>query len=328
MDAIGRFMDAIWGAGHRVVLPEGTEPRILKAARELIDRNLANPILLGPEDAIHAAAAEAGVWTDGFRIIDPETAGNRDAYAEAYTTAQRKPNIKIAARLMRKPLYYGAMMVRQGDAAAIVAGAANPTRRVIEAGLMTVGLADGIETPSSFFLMLLPDFQGGGPRALIYADCAVNVEPDENQLADIAIASARTAAKLLDEPPAVALLSFSTQGSAQHAKVTKVQGAVTIARERAPELPIDGEFQADSALIKSVADKKARQASAVAGRANVLIFPDLDAGNIAYKLTQYLAGAQAIGPVLQGFKRPVADLSRGATVEDIIATTAMALVMG
>jgi len=328
MDAIGRFMDAIWGEGHRVVLPEGTEPRILKAARELIDRNLARPILLGPEDAIHAAAGEAGVWTDGFTIIDPETADNRNAYAEAYTTAQRKPNIKIAQRLMRKPLYYGAMIVREGDAAAIVAGAANPTRRVIEAGLMTVGLADGIETPSSFFLMLLEDFQGGGPKALIYADCAVNVEPDENQLADIAIASAHTAGKLLDEPPAVALLSFSTQGSAQHARVTKVRDAVTIARERAPELAIDGEFQADSALIKRVAEKKAREASDVAGRTNVLIFPDLDSGNIAYKLTQYLGGAQAIGPVLQGFKRPVADLSRVATVEDIIATTAMALVMG
>jgi len=327
-DAIERFLDAIWGKGHRVVLPEGAEPRILKAARELIDRNLARPVLLGPEETIHAAAAEAGVWTDGFTIIDPETADKRDAYAEAYTAGQRKPNIKIAQRLMRKPVYFGAMMVRQGDAAAIVAGAASPTRRVIEAGLMTVGLAEGIETPSSFFLMLLDDFQGTGPRALIYADCAVNVEPDANQLADIAIASARTAGKLLDEPTAVALLSFSTQGSAQHSRVTKVREAVAIARERAPELTIDGEFQADSALIKGVAETKARQASDVAGRANVLIFPDLDAGNIAYKLTQYLAGAQAIGPVLQGFNRPVADLSRGASVEDIIATTAMALVMG
>lgn len=325
MTAIDHFAAQIRGRGLRVVLPEGAEPRILDAAHRLLDDDLARPVLIGAPAEIEAAA---GIDLDGLEIVDPEGAPQADAYAEAYIAGHPKPNLKIAQRLMRKPLHFGAMMVRQGDAQAVVAGAANPTRRVIEAGLMTVGLADGIETPSSFFLMLVPDFLGGGPKALIYADCAVNADPDAAQLADIAIASARTAEKLLPEPPAVALLSYSTQGSAQHAKVSKVQDAVAIARARMPDLAIDGEFQADTALVPAVAAKKVRDASPVAGHANVLVFPDLDAGNIAYKLTQYLAGAQAIGPILQGFKSPVADLSRGASVDDVVATAVLALAMG
>ena len=325
MSIIDGFKAKVSGKHLKVVFPEGNDERIIQAARKLKDENIAEPIVLGKPEQIEEAIKKAGVNLNGITVINPAESGKIDAYAEKYVGNRDDITIGIAKRMVTKPLFYGGMMVACGDADTMVAGVATATATVIQAGTLAIGLAEGINTPSSFFLMIVPDVLGEKNKPFIYADCAVNIDPTAEQLADIALASANSGAKLLGDTPRVAMLSFSTKGSASHAKVDKVLAALKIARERNASLAIDGEFQVDSAIVPRVAAKKVKSESAVAGKANVLIFPDLDSGNIAYKLTQYTANAKAIGPFLQGFAKPISDLSRGASADDVVSTAIITL---
>ena len=326
MALIENFKEKAKGNPKRIVFPEGKDARIVEAAILAEREGIARPILLGRPDEIKKLAEEIGLDAGNIPIVNPKEDERLSRYAELYSRDKEELTTAIAGRLIKKELFFGGMMVACGDADGMVAGASHATATVIQVATLAIGFEGGVSTSSSFFIMELTQPIDEDRDILIFADAAVNIDPNPSQLADIAVSSGKSAKRLLGIEPSVALLSFSTKGSASHPDVDKVVKAKELAKEKDPSLSIDGEFQADSALIKRVAEKKVKEGSDVAGRANVLIFPDLDAANIAYKLTQYIGGAKAYGPILQGFAKPVNDLSRGASVEDIVGVTAITVI--
>jgi len=308
-----------------IVIPEGEEPRMIKAAETIINEGIASLILLGREESIKSKAQELGVeLPDKIKIINPKDSKKLKEYAESYYQLRKNKGMSSdeAYKLLENPLYFGALMVYHDDADGLVAGSVNATGDVFRPALQTIKTAPGINIVSSSFVMVVPDCPYGENGVMVFADCALNPEPNAEQLADVAIASAATGKALVGFEPRVAMLSFSTKGSGKHPLVDKVIEATKIAQEKKPELLIDGELQADAALITSIGERKAPN-SKIAGKANVLIFPDLHSGNIAYKLIERLAKAEAIGPISQGMRKPVNDLSRGCSAEDIVNVVAI-----
>ena len=306
---------------QRVIFAEGEEPRIIAAAAQLRQEHGVECLLVGALESVHEASVSHDLSLDGLKFVSPSDPMLLSRCSEHVQGLRQFKSISMAERLVKKPLAFAAAMVAIGEADLMVGGATSPTKRVIEAAAMCMGYTNDEGLASSYFVMEIP----GREHNLLFADCAVNVDPSAEQLASIAVATAQQAQVLLEEPARVAMLSFSTQGSASHASIDKVKHALELARAMDPGLFIDGEMQVDTALSERVAATKWQGESSVAGRANVLIFPSLEAGNIGYKLVQQFTGARAIGPMLQGFKHPVADLSRGATVEEIVEVTRLAL---
>ena len=320
---MSEFLDRMKAAAKSkkktIVLPEGEDPRTIEAAKKIVEEDLANLIILGDP---------ATIDVPGVTVIDPRTAEKKQAYAEKFAELRAKKGVTLPEALeqMNDATYFGTMMVKMGDADGLVSGACHSTANTLRPALQILKTAPGTKLVSAFFIMCTKSPEFGADGTLLFADCGLNINPNADELSEIALASAESwKAFMPGEEPKVAMLSFSTMGSAKGDVPTKVQEAVKLADEKNPELALDGDLQLDAALVQSVADLKAPQ-SKVAGNANILVFPDLEAGNIGYKLVQRFGGAEAYGPVLQGIAKPVNDLSRGCSADDIVGVVAITAV--
>jgi len=326
LHTLDKIKAKVKGNVQRIVLPESTEPRMVKAAAQVLQEGTARITLVGDPEEIRRVARENDASIEGVEIVNPLQSEQFESYVEEYYELRKHKQMtpEKAREIMADPLFYGAMMIRRKERDGMVAGAVNATANVLRSTIQVVGLSKGVRTLSSCFLMILPEDMAhfGHEGNLIYSDSGAVPNPTPEQLADIAIAAAGSCRELVGVEPVVALLSFSTYGSASHPDVDKVKKAVEILKEREVDFVFDGEMQADAALIPSIGERKCK-GSPAAGKANVLIFPDLDAGNIAYKLTERLAKAEAYGPIIQGGALPINDLSRGCSVQDIVNMVAI-----
>jgi len=325
MDLIRQVKENAKRNKQRIILPESYDKRILKAADIIIKEDIAYITLIGNKPDIDRDSNELNLSNiDKARIVDPATNNKKEIYADLMVEIRKSKGLTKdeAYKLLNNPLYLSTIMIKNGDADGEVAGAANATADVLKPALQFVKTKPGINVVSGAFMMILKDRQFGHDGLMVFADCAVFPDPDAQELAEIAVTTANTARAIAKIEPRVAMISFSTKGSAQHEMVDKVRNATEIARQMDSSLKIDGELQVDAALIKAIGEKKA-PGSEIAGNANVLIFPNLDSGNVAYKLVQRLAHAEAIGPILQGMSSPINDLSRGCSVDDIVNLVAI-----
>ena len=318
---MSEFLDKMKAAAKAnkktIVLPEGEDPRTIAAAKMIVEEGLANLIILGDPAAISV---------EGVQVVDPKTSDKHEAYAEKFAELRKKKGVTLeqARAQMDDATYFGTMMVKMGDADGLVSGACHSTANTLRPALQILKTAPGTKLVSAFFVMCT-DSEFGENGTLMFADCGLNIDPTAEELSEIAVATGNTWKQFMSDEPKVAMLSFSTKGSAKGDVPTKVQEATELAHQKAPELALDGDLQLDAALVQSVADLKA-PGSAVAGKANILVFPDLEAGNIGYKLVQRFAKAEAYGPILQGIAKPVNDLSRGCSAEDIVGVVAITAV--
>ncbi len=325
MDFLERISERAKMDMKTIVLPESTDIRVLEAAAMVLEKGIANIVIIGDENEIKKLGA--GLDLSKAQIVNPLTSGKLDEYTDTFFEMRKSKGVtrEQALETMKDYVYYATMMVKKGNADGMVSGAAHSTAETVRPALQIIKTRPGIKMASGFFMMVIPDCEYGNNGIFLFADCAINENPDASTLADIAVESARTFKVIAEGEPKVAMLSYSTYGSAKSDMTVKVIEATKLAKEMAPELDIDGELQADAAIVQSVGKFKA-PGSSVAGQANVLVFPDLNAGNISYKLVQRLAKAEAYGPVLQGIAKPVNDLSRGCSAEDIVGVVAITAV--